>query len=156
MDLALVIRHRLKQLGVGQRDLAAAAQVTDSYISQLLGGKKTPPAPKRTDIYDKMGEFLRLPSGELARLADLQRREALKKKLADPPRPLFQGFRELMVRKCAPAKQDQVRTIFEKEPFGELERLVTQKLLDVAKRIARQELECVFRGMAIGFPGSCR
>ena len=141
MDLALVIRHRLKELGVGQRDLAAAAQVTDSYISQLLGGKKTPPAPKRTDIYDKMGEFLRLPSGELARLADLQRREALKKKLADPPRPLFQGFRELMLRKCAPAKQDQVRAIFGKEPFGELERLVTQKLLDVAKRIAKEELE---------------
>ena len=31
--------------------------------------------------------------------------------------------------------------IFEKEPFGELERLVTQKLLDVAKRVAREELE---------------
>jgi transcriptional regulator with XRE-family HTH domain len=137
----LVIRHRLKELGVGQRDLAAAAQVTDSYISQLLGGKKAPPAPNRTDIYDKMGEFLRLPSGELARLADLQRREALKKKLADPPRPLFQGFRELMLRKCTPAKQEQVRAIFEKEPFGELERLVAQKLLDVAKQVAKEELE---------------
>jgi transcriptional regulator with XRE-family HTH domain len=141
VDLGLVIRHRLKELGVGQRDLAAAAQVTDSYISQLLGGKKAPPAPNRTDIYDKMGEFLRLPSGELARLADLQRREALKKKLADPPRPLFQGFRELMLRKCTPAKQEQVRAIFEKEPFGELERLVAQKLLDVAKQVAKEELE---------------
>jgi predicted transcriptional regulator len=90
MDVALVIRHRLRELGVGQRDLAAAAQVTESYISQLLGGRKAPPAPNRTDIYDKMGEFLRLPSGELSRLADLQRKEALKKKLADPPRPLFQ------------------------------------------------------------------
>jgi hypothetical protein len=34
-----------------------------------------------------------------------------------------------------------VRVIFEKEPFGELERLVTQKLLDVAKRVAKEELE---------------
>jgi len=106
-----------------------------------LGGKKAPPAPNRTDIYEKMGEFLKLPSGELAKLADLQRKEALKKKLADPPRPLFQGFRELMLRKCAPDKQEQVRAIFEKEPFGELERLVAQKLLDVAKRVAREELE---------------
>jgi transcriptional regulator with XRE-family HTH domain len=141
VDIALVIRHRLKELGVGQRGLAAAAQVTESYISQLLGGKKAPPAPNRTDIYEKMGDFLGLPSGELARLADLQRKEAWKKKLEDPPRPLFQGFRELMLRKCAPEKQPQVRAIFEKEPFGELERLVAQKLLDVAKRLAKEELE---------------
>jgi DNA-directed RNA polymerase subunit F len=46
-----------------------------------------------------------------------------------------------MLRKCAPGKQEQVRSIFEKEPFGELERLVTQKLLDVAKRVAKEELE---------------
>jgi transcriptional regulator with XRE-family HTH domain len=141
VDIASVIKRRLKELGVGQKRLAAAAQVTESYISQLLSGKKTPPAPDRSDIYDKMGRFLKLPSGELSKLADLQRREALRKKLADPPRPLFQGLRELMLRKCAPDQQEQVRAILEKEPFGELERLVTQKLLDVAKRVAREELE---------------
>ena len=31
--------------------------------------------------------------------------------------------------------------MFEKEPFGTLERLVTQKLLDVVKRVASEELE---------------
>src|SRR5205807_6772912 len=31
--------------------------------------------------------------------------------------------------------------IFEKEPFGELERLVTQKLLDVVKALIREELK---------------
>ncbi len=45
MDVALVIRQRLGQLGLEQRDLAAAAQVTESYISPLLAGKKAPPAP---------------------------------------------------------------------------------------------------------------
>jgi transcriptional regulator with XRE-family HTH domain len=136
-----VIRHRLKALGLEQRDLAAAAQVTESYISQLLTRKKAPPAPGRTDIYDKMGKFLSLPSGELSRLADLQRKEDLKKKVAEPPRPLFKGFRQLILRKCEPGKQAQLREIFEKEPFGALERLVTQKLLDVAKRVAKEELE---------------
>ena len=34
-----------------------------------------------------------------------------------------------------------MRRIFEKEPFGELERLITQKLLDVAQGVAKQELE---------------
>jgi len=141
MDVAAVIKRRLRELGLGQKDLAAAAQVTESYISQLLGGKKAPPAPGRTDIYERLGAFLKLPGGELAKLADFQRKEALKKRLADPPMPLFQGFRELMLRKCSPDKREEVRAIFQKEQFGELERLITQKLLDVAKRVAREELE---------------
>ena len=45
------------------------------------------------------------------------------------------------MRKCAPEREKEVRAIFEARPFGELERLVTQKLLDVAKRIAKEELE---------------
>jgi predicted transcriptional regulator len=45
MDFAILIRHRLKELGIEQRDLAAAAEVTESYISQLMTGKKAPPAP---------------------------------------------------------------------------------------------------------------
>jgi transcriptional regulator with XRE-family HTH domain len=77
--VALLIRQRLEQLELEQRDLATAAQVTESYISQLLTCKKAPLTPGRTDIYDKMGDFLKLPSGELAKLADLQRREELKK-----------------------------------------------------------------------------
>jgi transcriptional regulator with XRE-family HTH domain len=141
VDVSLVIKHRLEDLGFEQRDLARAAEVTESYISQLLSRKKAPPAPNRTDIYDRMGRFLKLPNGELAKLADLQRQEELKRKLADPPAPLFKEVRELVLRKCKPDKQKQIRAIFEKQPFGELERLVTQKLLDVVKRLAKEELE---------------
>jgi transcriptional regulator with XRE-family HTH domain len=141
MDVPLVISRRLKELGLEQKDLAVAAEVTESYISQLLARKKAPPAPDRTDIYDKIGKFLKLRSGELAKLADVQRKEALRKKVAEPPRPLFRDFRELILLKCEPRKRKQIRGIFEKEPFGELERLITQKLLDVAKRVAKEELE---------------
>ncbi len=141
MDVCLVIKQRLEELGLEQRDLAAAAEVTESYISQLLTRKKLPPAPGRTDIYDKMGKFLKLPSGKLAKLAEHQRKEELKRNLGDPPTPLFKEVRELILRKCAPAKEKQIRAIFEKQPFGELERLVTQKLLDVVKRVAKDELE---------------
>jgi hypothetical protein len=88
-----------------------------------------------------MADFLNLPRAELAKLADLQRREELKKKLADPPTPLFEEVRELILCKCAADKENEVRAIFEKQPFGELERLVTQKVLDVAKKIAKEELE---------------
>ena len=141
MDVCLLIRQRLAELGLEQKDLAAAAQVTESYISQLLARKKMPPAPDRTDIYDKMAGLLKLPPGKLSTLADLQRKDELKRSVSDPPAPLFKEVRELILHKCAPAKEAQIRAIFEKHPFGELERLVTQKLLDVVKRIAKEELD---------------
>src|SRR5689334_21996786 len=141
MDIASVIRQRLDERGIGQRELAVAAKVTESYISQLLANKKTPPAPDRTDIYHKIAKLLKLPVKELARLADTQRREELKRKVLDPPRPLFQEFRELILRTCVASKRKQITNIFEREPFGEFERFVTQKLLDIAKRVANEELE---------------
>ena len=140
MDVGLVIRKRLEHLGFEQKDLAAAAEVTESYVSQLLTRKKLPPAPDRTDLYEKMGKFLKLSSGKLAKLAELQRRDELKKDFEDPPAPMLEEVRTLVLRKCAPEKQKEVRAIFEKQPFGELERLVTQKLLDVIKGVAREEL----------------
>jgi transcriptional regulator with XRE-family HTH domain len=140
MDIPAVIRQRLADLGVEQRDLATAAQVTESYISQLLTRKKDPPAPNRTDIYDKMEHFLELPRGELSRLADLQRQEALQRRLGDPLTPLFKEVRALILRKCTPNNETHIRAIFEKQPFGELERLVTQKLLEVVQRVAKEEL----------------
>ena len=141
MDVPFVIRRRLEELGLEQQALARAAHVTESYISQLLTRRKAPPAPNRTDIYDRMDKFLKLPSGELAKLADLQRKEELKRELGDEPPPLFHEVRELILRKCNREKQEHVRAIFEKQPFGELERLVTQTLLDVVKRVAQDQLE---------------
>ena len=140
MDVALVIKQRLEKFGLEQRDLARAAQVTESYISQLLTRRRVPPAPARTDIYDKMDKFLRLPQGELARVADRQRKEGLKRELGDQPAPLFQDVRALILRKCKPERERHLRAVFEKEPFGELERLVTHTLLDVVKGVATQEL----------------
>jgi len=105
-----------------------------------LSRKKMPPASERTDIYDKLGRALKLPAGKLADLADLQRRQELRKKIQVPPVPLFREVRELLLQKCRAGKRVQVRAIFEKEPFGELERLVTQKVLDVVQEVAREEL----------------
>ena len=140
MDVSFVIRQRLEELGLEQKDLARAAQVTESYISQLLTRKKAPPAPERTDIYDRMDHLLKLPAGELARVADAQRKGQLKREL-EGSAPLFHEVRALILRKCNPGKEPEIRAVFEKQPFGELERLVTQKLLDVAKRIANAELQ---------------
>lgn len=140
MDLSLVIKQRLEEFGLDQRELAQAAQVTESYISQLLSRRKAPPAPGRTDIYEKMDKVLRLPSGELARLAEVQRNQQLRRGLAEEPMPLFREVRDLILRKCHPDREPDIRAIFEREPFGELERLVTKQLLDLVKGVAREEL----------------
>jgi len=141
MDVCLVIKQRLEELHLEQRGLAEAANVTESYISQLLTHRKLPPASDRTDIYAKMENFLKLPAGRISKLADHERKEELKRTLGEPPTPLLKEVRELILRKCAPGKEKQVRAIFEKQPFGELERLVMQKLLDVVKGVAKEELE---------------
>ncbi|PYR97118.1 MAG: XRE family transcriptional regulator [Acidobacteria bacterium] len=141
MDISQLIQQKLSEFGMDQRDLADAADVTESYISQLLNRKKAPPAPERTDIYDKLGRLLKLPAGKLAGLADIQRKHELKKKIQNPPLPLFKDVRALVLQKCKRERRREVSAIFEKEPFGELERLVTQKLMDVVKALVKKELE---------------
>jgi transcriptional regulator with XRE-family HTH domain len=141
MNIQELVKHRLEELSRDQRDLAVAADVTESYISQLLTGKKALPAPNRSDIYEKFETFLKIPAGELAKLADVQRKEEIKRKIEEPARPLFQEIRERILHKSKPEKAKQLRRIFEKEPFSDIERLITQRLLDVAKGVAKEEWE---------------
>lgn len=138
MDFVLTVRQRLEELALGQRDLASAADVTESYISQLLSRKKLPPLPNRTDIYDKISGLLGVPRDELARLAALQHHEALDRTWRAEPEPLFGPMRELVLRKCRPAKQAAMRAIFEKEAFGTLERLITRTLIESIREEARE------------------
>ena len=85
MNIQELVKKRLEKLGYEQKDLAAGAGVTESYISQLLSGKKSPPAPDRSDIYEKIEAFLELPVGGLSNLADLQRKEELRRKIEESP-----------------------------------------------------------------------
>lgn len=141
MNFAALVRSRLKTLGYEQKDLAKAARVTESYVSQLLTRRKAPPTLNRTDIYGKMEAFLGLDPGDLGRLAEIERTEEIKRKFGHSPEPMFQEFRDLVLRKCAARRRKEVRPIFELQPFGTLERLVAQKLLDVVQSVARQELD---------------
>jgi transcriptional regulator with XRE-family HTH domain len=141
MDFSFVVRRRLEELGLDQRDLANRAEVTESYISQLLGRKKLPPLPNRTDLYDKMSRVLGLTRDELARLAAIEHHEALDQKWVEPPAPRFGPMRELVLRKCKHARQRQMRDIFEKQPFGELEQLITRTLIEVVRSEARNHAD---------------
>lgn len=141
MDVPLAIKQRLQELRLEQRELAAAARVTESYISQLLNRKKLPPAPDRTDIYERLEKILKFPAGELSRLAAIQHKEALRRELEEAPVPVLREVREMILRKCSTQRAGAVRAIFERQPLGELERLVTQKLLDAVKNVVQEELD---------------
>jgi len=47
----------------------------------------------------------------------------------------------IVIGRCRPDTRPAVQTAFEKEAFGDLERLVTQKLLDLVKRVVSKELK---------------
>ena len=141
MDIAVLIEQRLAELKLGQKDLARAADVPESYISQLLTRRKAPPAPTRTDIYEKMERCLKLAPGQLSTLAEAQRLELIRRDLGEEPQPLFPEVRALVLRKCKPDRLPAVKAAFERQPFGELERLVIRAMLDVTRPVARQELE---------------
>src|SRR5688572_13826135 len=141
VSFSAFVRSRLAALDYDQKDLARAARVTDSYVSQLLTRRKSPPAPDRTDIYGKMEVLLELEPGELERLAEIERADELNRKLAQPPHPLFGGFRDLLLRKCVPERRDEVRSVFEREPFGVVERIVAHSFLSAAQSVARRELD---------------
>jgi len=79
-----------------------------------------------------MDRFLKLRPGELARVAELVRIQELKHKLGDRPEPLLPHVRALILRTCRPEHAKPIGAIIERQPFGEIERLVARKLLDVA------------------------
>ncbi len=128
MDVSLLIRQKLDEMRLDQKELAMAAGVTESYISQLLARKKAPPAPGRSEIYEKIGAFLGLPSGELSKLAELQRLVELRRRAGETPPALNERSRDLLISKCVEGRRDEFRRIFEKDAFGELERLLAQTL----------------------------
>ncbi|HSP14784.1 MAG TPA: helix-turn-helix domain-containing protein [Thermoanaerobaculia bacterium] len=136
MDFAFVVRQRLEELHLDQRDLASASQVTESYISQILRRKKLPPLPNRTDIYDKMSGLLGLPREELARLAAQQHRDEIDRAWRGAAMARFGPMRQLILGKCQ-RREKEIRAIFEKDPFGELERLITRTLIEVIRDEAR-------------------
>jgi transcriptional regulator with XRE-family HTH domain len=162
-----LIKRRLRELGLEQRDLAEAAKVTESYISQLLTGRRSLPAPDRTDIYGGMEDVMRLPPGRLASMVEQQHRAALLRTIGTGAVALYPDVREMVLRKCRPVRRAALKTLFEQRPFGELERLVTQTILDLLKETIREGMKAeewletagapcgrgaeIIRSMALGF-----
>ena len=64
-----LLRKRLKEINRSSQELAEAAQVPAEYVDDLIGGRRRPPMPGRTDIYERMTTFLKLGRNALAQCA---------------------------------------------------------------------------------------
>ena len=70
----------------------------------------------------------------------MQRQEDLKKRVTRHPGLCSKSAASWFFASVNRKGEKKFSRIFEKEPFGEFERLITQKLLDVAQGVAKEEL----------------
>ena len=137
IKVSQLMRRRLKELQRTPRELAEAVQVPETYIADLLAGRRRPPAPGRTDVYDRMTKFLRLHRNDLPTCARAEREEDT----GGHRRPDVK-VRDLLLELCDPAKARVVnRRLAGKKDSVALEILIAQRLLEVAQGFVRRQLD---------------
>lgn len=137
IKVSQLMRKRLKELQRTPRELAEAVQVPETYIADLMAGRRRPPAPGRTDVYDRMTKFLRLHRNDLPTCARAERE-------GDPGghRRPDGKVRDLLLELCDPAKARVVNRRFaNKKDAAALEILIAQRLLEVAQGFVRRQLD---------------
>ena len=97
IKVSQLVRRRLKELKRTPRELAEAVQVSEEYVSDLLAGRRAPPAPGRTDLYDRMTKFLRLHRNDLPTCAKVEREAIGTKRTRPDPK-----VRALLLGLCEP------------------------------------------------------
>src|SRR5258707_13635898 len=80
-----LVRRRLRELKRTPRELADAVQVSEIYISDLVAGRRRPPAPGRMDVYAPMTKFLKLHRNDLPTCAKAERAGETKSKRRPHP-----------------------------------------------------------------------
>jgi hypothetical protein len=137
LKVSELMRRRLKELQRTPGELAEAMQVPESYIADLLAGRRRPPAPGRTDVYDRMTKFLRLHRNELSTSARAEREEDT----GGHRRP-DQKVRKLLLDLCEPTRARALsRRLTEKKGDPALEIIIAQRLLEVAQGFVRRQLD---------------
>jgi hypothetical protein len=128
-----LLRERLRETKRTSRELAEAAEVPTEYVDELMSGRRRPPLPSRTDIYDKMSRFLGLGRGDLAECASVERAG-----MANGSRTNGGNWKLLLVS-CEPAT---ARELERRAKRGEAEALdLVERLLGIAQGSVRRSLD---------------
>lgn len=76
MTVRKLLKERLTETQRSTTELAEAVDLPPRYVTDLMSGRRRPPLPTRTDVYDKMTRFLRLGRNDLAACATQEREAA--------------------------------------------------------------------------------
>lgn len=131
-----LVRRRLRELRRTPRELAEAVRVPEAYIADLLAGRRRPPAPGRTDVYERMTKFLRLHRNDLSICARAEREDEPRGFRRRDPR-----VRGLLLELCESARARVLHRRLGQKGGAALERLIAQRLLEVAQGFVRRQLD---------------
>lgn len=130
----LVLR-RLRQLKRTPGELAAAVRVSETYITEIMAGRRRAPAPG-SDVYVGMGKFLGLHRDDLPSCARAERAaERPGERRASPE------VRRIVFDLCDPQQMKTITRRIARPDGGELEWVIINRLLEVARGFVRRRLE---------------
>ncbi|MDH5643454.1 MAG: hypothetical protein OEY63_04555 [Gemmatimonadota bacterium] len=130
-----LLKKGLKDTKKTVAELAEAVHVPEEYLEDLLKGRRRPPLPGRTDIYEGMTSFLKLARNELANCATAERAQMENGASKAPPAPIKKKLLEL----CNPETRARLTKDRTKAGTAHLVDLLC-RLLDVAQRTVRRKL----------------
>jgi transcriptional regulator with XRE-family HTH domain len=134
-----LVRRRLRELGRTQGELAEALDLPETYVADLVAGRRRPPAVAQGELYDEMTRFLRLHRNDLllCAKAELGDEAAVRRRAG-------RRVRELLFALCEPTRARVIARRIARPGGAELECLIVDRLLAVAKGFARRQLEDEF------------
>ena len=130
-----LLKDRLKETKHTSAELAEAAEVPPEYIDEIIAGRRRPPLPSRTDVYDKMTRFLRLGRNDLNICASAERTGGKAEKVG----PLDDDVKRIMLALCEPETARSLERRARKDE-AELFDILT-RLLAVVQGSARRTLD---------------
>jgi hypothetical protein len=136
VKVSQLVRRRLRELKRTPRELAEAVKVSEAYMSDLVAGRRPPPAPGRTDLYVPMAKFLRLHRNDLPTCARVERaQEGVGRRRPDPE------VWKLVLELCDPARQRSFGRRLAKGDGADLAAVIVGRLLEVSQGFVRRQLE---------------
>ncbi|MHC4067268.1 MAG: hypothetical protein ACYSUI_22575 [Planctomycetota bacterium] len=131
-----LLRQRLKETERSAEDLAEAVQLPQEYIDDLIAGRRRPPQPGQTDLYDRMTSFLRLSRNDLSLCANAER-EATEPKRRSVLKPTV---RRQLLELCEPKTAEELEARRAENGGAELMDFI-QRLLEVTQGAVRRMLD---------------
>ncbi len=135
IEVRSLLAKRLKELEHTHEALAEAAEVPTQYIDDLLAGKRPPPLPGRSDLYDRMASFLKVALSDLELCATFERGAPSTVK----PRTPKPAIRTPLLALCDPKTAKKLEARRAKQGPAELVGYI-QRVLGVVQRTVRRSL----------------